>query len=330
MWEILEAGSVNREMYYAALVAMAIVLAIGPVSIRILRKMKFGQSIRSDGPATHLVKAGTPTMGGIMILIGVFAATLLFSPRALGSAWAMFMTLGFGAIGLADDFIIVVAKRSLGLRARYKLVAQIILAGLVGVFAATRPELGTAVSVPFLRQSVDLGLGYVAFAIIVVVGASNAVNLTDGLDGLAAGTVTIAALAYGVIAAYKGAHDLGIFAFALAGACVGFAWFNCHPAQVIMGDTGSLALGAALGCLAILTKTELLLVVIGGVFVIEALSDIIQVTYFRATHGRRVFRMAPLHHHFELSGWREPKVVTRFWILGLVFAILGMLCLPWL
>lgn len=327
MWEVLEAGPVTREIY-AALVAIATVIAIGPVSIKILRRMKFGQSIRSNGPATHLAKAGTPTMGGIMILIGVFVATLLFAPRALGSAWALFITLGFGAIGLADDFIIVVARRSLGLRARYKLVAQIILAGLLGLFVAARPEFGTTVSIPFLSQRVDLGLGYVVFAILVVIGASNAVNLTDGLDGLAAGTVAIAALTYGIIAMQKGAGDIAVFAFALAGACVGFAWFNCHPAQVIMGDTGSLALGAALGCLAILTKTEILLVVIGGVFVVEALSVIIQVTYFRLTGGRRIFRMSPLHHHFELSGWQEPKVVTRFWILGLVFSVLGMLCLP--
>ncbi|MBC7082411.1 MAG: phospho-N-acetylmuramoyl-pentapeptide-transferase [Firmicutes bacterium] len=323
----MEAGPVTREIY-AALVAIATVIAIGPVSIKILRRMKFGQSIRSNGPATHLAKAGTPTMGGIMILIGVFVATLLFAPRALGPAWALFITLGFGAIGLADDFIIVVARRSLGLRARYKLVAQIILAGLLGLFVAARPEFGTTVSIPFLSQRVDLGLGYVVFAILVVIGASNAVNLTDGLDGLAAGTVAIAALTYGIIAMQKGAGDIAVFAFALAGACVGFAWFNCHPAQVIMGDTGSLALGAALGCLAILTKTEILLVVIGGVFVVEALSVIIQVTYFRLTGGRRIFRMSPLHHHFELSGWQEPKVVTRFWILGLVFSVLGMLCLP--
>lgn len=317
----------TREIY-AALVAIATVIAIGPVSIKILRRMKFGQSIRSNGPATHLAKAGTPTMGGIMILIGVFVATLLFAPRALGSAWALFITLGFGAIGLADDFIIVVARRSLGLRARYKLVAQIILAGILGLFVAVRPEFGTTVSIPFLGQRVDLGLGYVVFAILVVIGASNAVNLTDGLDGLAAGTVAIAAVTYGIIATHKGAGDLAVFAFALAGACAGFAWFNCHPAQVIMGDTGSLALGAALGCLAVLTKTEVLLVVVGGVFVVEALSVIIQVTYFRLTRGKRIFRMSPLHHHFELSGWQEPKVVTRFWILGLVFSVLGMLCLP--
>lgn len=312
----------------AALAALAIMIATGPAAIKILHRMKFGQSIRSDGPATHQKKAGTPTMGGIMILVGVFASTLLLAPGMLGAAWALLITLGFGAIGLADDFIIVVARRSLGLRARYKLVAQIILAGLLGVFVVTRPELGTAVRIPFLNKAVDLGPGYVAFAILVVIGASNAVNLTDGLDGLAAGTVAIAALTYGVVAASRGSHDLAVFASALTGACVGFAWFNCHPAQVIMGDTGSLALGAALGCLAILTKTELLLVLVGGVFVVEALSVVIQVTYFRLTHGKRVFRMSPLHHHFELSGWQEPKVVTRFWILGLVFSVLGMLCLP--
>ncbi|MEW6228163.1 MAG: phospho-N-acetylmuramoyl-pentapeptide-transferase [Bacillota bacterium] len=298
---------------------------MAPASIRILRRMKFGQSVRADGPAAHQKKAGTPTMGGIMILIAVLVGTFLFSERATDAAWALFITLGFGAIGLADDFIIVVARRPLGLRARHKIVAQVILAGLLGLFAITEPHLGSSVEIPFLHRQVDLGLGYVVFAVLVMISASNGVNLTDGLDGLAAGTVALAAFTYSVIAASLGASDLATFAAALAGSCVGFSWFNSHPAQVIMGDTGSLALGAALGTLAILTKTELLLLLIGGVFVIETLSVMIQVTYFRLTRGRRIFKMSPLHHHFELSGWQEPKVVTRFWILGLVFSVLGLM-----
>lgn len=313
-----------REIY-AALCAFAVVVLIAPASIRILRRMRFGQSIRADGPATHQKKAGTPTMGGIMILIAVLVATLLFSERATDAAWALFITLGFGAIGLADDFIIVVARRPLGLRARYKIVAQVILAGLLGLFAITEPHLGSSVQIPFLHRQVDLGLGYVVFAVLVMISASNGVNLTDGLDGLAAGTVALAAFTYSIIAASLGTSDLAAFAAALAGSCVGFSWFNSHPAQVIMGDTGSLALGAALGTLAILTKTELLLVLIGGVFVIETLSVMLQVTYFRLTRGRRIFKMSPLHHHFELSGWQEPKVVTRFWILGLIFSVLGLM-----
>jgi len=315
---------VLREMY-AALCAFAVVVLIAPASIRILRRMKFGQSVRTDGPATHQKKAGTPTMGGIMILIAVLVATLLFSERATDAAWALFITLGFGAIGLADDFIIVVARRPLGLRARYKIVAQVILAGLLGLFTITEPHLGSSVRIPFSHHQVDLGLGYVIFAVLVMISASNGVNLTDGLDGLAAGTVALAALTYSIIAASLGASDLATFAAALAGSCVGFSWFNSHPAQVIMGDTGSLALGAALGTLAILTKTELLLLLVGGVFVIETLSVMIQVTYFKLTRGRRIFKMSPLHHHFELSGWQEPKVVTRFWILGLIFSVLGLI-----
>ena len=318
----MEAGPVTREVC-AALAALAIMIATGPAAIKILHRMKFGQSIRSDGPATHQKKAGTPTMGGIMILVGVFASTLLLAPGMLGAAWALLITLGFGAIGLADDFIIVVARRSLGLRARYKLVAQIILAGLLGVFVVTRPELGTAVRIPFLNKAVDLGPGYVAFAILVVIGASNAVNLTDGLDGLAAGITLWVALAYALIALAAGEREMAIFAMALAGGCLGFLAYNFYPAKVFMGDTGSLALGAAIGFLAIMTRTELVLPVIGGVYVIETLSVILQVISFRLT-GRRLFRMSPLHHHFELSGWPETRVVLFFWALAIALAAAGL------
>ena len=208
------------------------------------------------------------------------------------------------------------------------LVLQALLSALLGLYVATTPQLGTTVSIPFSSYQLDLGMvGYPLFAIFIMLCASNAVNLTDGLDGLAAGTTAIAFVTYSIVAVVLGRHDLAILASALTGACVGFSWFNCHPAEVIMGDTGSLALGAALGSLAILTKTEFLLVIIGGVFVIEALSVIIQVVYFKLTGGKRVFRMSPIHHHFELSGLQEPKVVTRFWILGLIFSVLGLLAL---
>ncbi len=309
----------------AALSAFGMLIVAGPACIRVLRAMGIGQSIRTDGPATHHKKAGVPTMGGIAILLATAIATLVFGGRSTDLGWVLLMTLGFGAVGLVDDFIKAVAHRSLGLRARHKLLVELVLAALLGLYVAAEPGLGPVVRVPFAHAQLDLGLGYVVFAAFVVVGASNGVNLTDGLDGLAAGTVAIAALTYAFIAARVGSSDLAVFASALAGACIGFSWFNTHPAQVIMGDTGALALGAALGTLAILTKTELLLAVIGGVFVLETLSDIIQVAYFRLTHGRRVFRMSPLHHHFELSGWQEPKVVTRFWILGIVFSVLGVL-----
>lgn len=309
---------------YSALLAFAIVLVIGPKAIEVFTSLKMGQSIRQDGPSTHLKKAGTPTMGGIMILLGASLSTLLLAPRTLDVAWALFVTLGFPAIGLADDFIIVALKRPLGLRARYKLAFQVLLSGLLGIYVATEPTLGTGVVIPFTSFRPDLGIaGYSLFVIFVMIGVSNAVNLTDGLDGLAAGTSALACVTYCIVAAVFGRQDLSVFASAVAGACIGFTWFNCHPAQVIMGDTGSLALGAAIGSLAILTKTEFLLVIIGGVFVLEALSVIIQVTYFRLTRGKRVFKMSPIHHHFELSGWKEPKVVTRFWILGFVFSLLG-------
>ncbi|NPV52920.1 MAG: phospho-N-acetylmuramoyl-pentapeptide-transferase [Firmicutes bacterium] len=309
---------------YSAILAFAIALLIGPGSIRELRRLKFGQAIRQDGPRRHMAKAGIPTMGGVIILVAVAAATFAFARNVFLVPWALFVTLGYGLIGLIDDFLIVVTRRSLGLRARQKLIGQIVIAGLLGLFVASRSELGTAVLVPFWGRQLQLGLFYVPFAIFLVVGASNAVNLTDGLDGLAAGATAIAALAYTVIACRVGSPDLGIFAAAIAGACIGFSWFNAHPAQIFMGDTGSLALGAALGSLAILTKTELLLAVIGGVFVIETISVIIQVVYFKLTHGRRIFKMSPLHHHFELSGWAEPQVVVRFWIVASIFAVLGL------
>ncbi len=264
-----------------------------------------------------------PRMGGVAMLAGIAVALVVgaqipfLAPVFAGpTAWAILGAAGaVTLLGVADDIW--------DLDWLTKLVGQVLAAGLMawwgGVQLYALPIAG--LTIPSSRQSL--------FAtVLVVVVAINAVNFVDGLDGLAAGTVAIAALTYGVVAASRGSHDLAVFASALTGACVGFAWFNCHPAQVIMGDTGSLALGAALGCLAILTKTELLLVLVGGVFVVEALSVVIQVTYFRLTHGKRVFRMSPLHHHFELSGWQEPKVVTRFWILGLVFSVLGMLCLP--
>ncbi|NLJ61396.1 MAG: phospho-N-acetylmuramoyl-pentapeptide-transferase [Firmicutes bacterium] len=313
---------------YSALLAFAIVMVIGPTSIKLLKALKFGQSIRQDGPSTHLKKAGTPTMGGVMILLGAALSTLILAPRTLDVSWALFLTLGFGAIGLADDFIIVALRRPLGLRARHKLALQALLAALLGIYVATAPELGTVVAVPFTSLRLDFGIvGYPLFVIFIMLAISNAVNLADGLDGLAAGTTALACVTYSIIAAFLERHDLAVFASALAGACVGFSWFNCHPAEVIMGDTGSLALGAALGGLAILTKTEFLLIIIGGVFVLEALSVVIQVTYFKLTGGKRVFKMSPIHHHFELSGWKEPKIVTRFWILGLVFSVLGFLAL---
>jgi phospho-N-acetylmuramoyl-pentapeptide-transferase len=314
---------------YAALVAFLIALVVGPPLIEFLRRLKFGQSIRVDGPKSHLKKAGIPTMGGILIVAATAISTLLFTRGHVAVLYALLATLGFSLIGLVDDFIIVVAKRSLGLRARHKLLGEIILGLIVSLNALSSPELGPAILVPFSSQVMVLpSWMFVFMATGAIVGSANAVNFTDGLDGLAAGTTAVAAVAYTLLCIGLGEWELAAFAAAIAGACLGFTWFNAYPAQVIMGDTGSLGLGAALGALAILTRTELFLVIIGGVFVIETLSVILQVAYFRLTGGSRIFRMAPLHHHFELKGWPETKVVFRFWIMGFVFAVLGLAGFP--
>ena len=314
---------------YAALLAFLIALLAGPPLIGCLRRLKFGQSIRKDGPQAHLRKAGIPTMGGILIVAASAVSTLLLTRGHVEVLYCLLVTLGFALIGLIDDFIIVVAKRSLGLRARYKLVGQVLLGVVISLYAVSSPDLGSMILVPFIDKPLVLSPWvFVVFATVAIVGAANAVNFTDGLDGLAAGTTAVAAVAYVLICIGLQEWELAAFAASIAGACLGFTWFNAHPAQVIMGDTGSLGLGAALGALAILTRTELFLVIIGGVFVIETLSVMLQVSYFRLTGGRRIFRMSPLHHHFELSGWPETKVVFRFWILAFVFAVLGLAGLP--
>ncbi len=313
---------------YAAVTAFLIALASGPVVIAYLRKLKFGQTIRTEGPKEHLKKTGIPTMGGVLIILATTLAALLFRGDSDAVIYALLATVGYGLIGLIDDFIIVVKKRSLGLRARDKLLGQIVLAVLLGLYMLQGSQ-GTAIYIPFTRSILQPPAWLYLFLVVgVMTGSANAVNLTDGLDGLAAGSTAIAAVAYAIICLALGRWDLAIFAAAIAGACLGFSWYNSHPAQVFMGDTGSLGLGAALGAISILTGTQLFLVIIGGLFVIETLSVMMQVTYFRLTGGRRIFRMSPLHHHFELAGWAEPKVVFRFWMIGFLFAILGLLGLP--
>lgn len=309
-----------------ALIAFGIVVFIGPGMIRYLTKLKFGQSVRVDGPRRHLQKAGTPTMGGIMIVIGLVIAALIIGKGSTHLLFAIFITAAYGAIGFLDDLLIILTRRSLGLKARQKLFGQMFIAVLVALYALSRSDIGTTVLIPFTEMSVELPVAvYVILVLGVMLGTTNAVNLTDGLDGLAAGSMTIAAASYGVIAYLLGSVDLAVFAGSLAGTCLGFVWFNAHPAAVFMGDTGALAVGAALGILAILTRTPFHLAIVGGLFVIETLSDIIQVVYFRLTKGKRFFKMAPLHHHFELVGWEEPKIVARFWLIGLFFALVGLL-----
>jgi phospho-N-acetylmuramoyl-pentapeptide-transferase len=324
----------------ALLTALLISLVLGPWVIRRLRERQIGETIRADGPARHRAKAGTPTMGGLLILGALLASCLLWGHLGNRFVWvAMVVTVLLGAIGFWDDWLKLRRRRPL--RIHEKFTAQVAVGVGLGAYLYRYPADGvtTQLVVPFVKEWVPhLGVSYVFLAALIVIGASNAVNLTDGLDGLAMGPVLVAAMALGV-AAYvtgharlseylfilpvKGAGELAVFCGALAGASIGFLWFNSHPAEVFMGDVGSLALGGALGTVAILSKTELLLPFIGGLFVIEALSVIIQVASFRLT-GRRVFRMAPLHHHFELQGWPESKIVIRFWILALLMALLAL------
>ncbi|NLK08097.1 MAG: phospho-N-acetylmuramoyl-pentapeptide-transferase [Firmicutes bacterium] len=310
---------------YGALLAFTIALLAGPHVIGYLHRLRFGQNVRTDGPKTHLKKAGTPTMGGVLIVFAATISILVLAPNHMDVRYCLLATLGFALIGFVDDFISVVAKRPLGLKARYKFIGQLLVGLAVSLHAVGSPHIGTDMLVPFTTFSITLPLwAFVLFAVLTMVGAANAVNFTDGLDGLAAGTTAVAAVSYALICIGLGKWELAAFAGTIAGACLGFTWFNAHPAQVIMGDTGSLGLGAALGALAVVTGTELFLVIIGGVFVIETMSVILQVGYFRLTGGKRIFKMSPLHHHFELLGWPESKVVFRFWILAFVFALLGL------
>ena len=302
--------------------AFIVCALLGPVLIPYLHKLKFGQSIRECGPASHMKKSGTPTMGGLMMLAALVLALFWgkFTPHVL---IALVLTLGHAVIGFIDDYIKVVMKRNLGLTAKQKFLLQFILAGTYVYFAETHLQ-DTSLWVPLLNITVDFGWAYYALAFILLVGTTNAVNLTDGLDGLVSFVSIPVTLAFAFIAYMQGMLDVSGFALGLTGACVGFLLFNRHPAQVFMGDTGSLALGGGVAALALLTHTELLLVIIGGVYVAEATSVIIQVGYFRMTGGKRFFRMAPLHHHFELGGWNEVKVVQVFTLVSVLLSAVGL------
>lgn len=316
-----------QQVIYAFGLALAVSLLSGPLLIPALRKLKFGQYIRDDGPRSHLQKAGTPTMGGLLFLAGTTAATLVFSDKSAQVLTVLGVTLGFGLIGFADDFIKIVLKRPLGLKAREKLVGQLLLAAALTATAVFLFDRGTGMVLPFTGQVFDFGVVfYLVFATLVVGGTVNAVNITDGLDGLAAGVTVFAGLAYILIGLMLAGQAAGIavFAAALVGGCLGFLRYNIHPARIFMGDTGSLALGGAIAAMAVMTRTELFIPVIGGIYTIEILSVVIQVISFRLT-GKRVFKMSPLHHHFELSGWRETKVVRVFWLFAMVLAVAGVL-----
>ena len=328
----------------ACLTALTLSFLFGPVLIRWLRSVQAGgQPIRSDGPARHLIeKKGTPTMGGVLILLALTVSTLLWADLGNGYVWAvLFLTLGYGAIGFVDDFLKLSRRNPKGVSARGKLVCQVGLGLITAVWISwlTRGPLGTGLTVPVFKEVlIPLGFFYPVVGMVVMLGSSNAVNLTDGLDGLAIVPTIIAAGVFALIAylvgnrifadylqlhPVAGVGELGVFLAALIGAGMGFLWFNAPPAAVFMGDTGSLALGGALGAVAVATKHEIVLGIVGGVFVVETVSVIVQVFWFKRT-GRRVFLMAPLHHHFEKKGWAEPTIVIRFWIVSMILALAGL------
>ncbi|MFZ7129172.1 phospho-N-acetylmuramoyl-pentapeptide-transferase [Avibacterium avium] len=329
----------------ALLTALLISLWIGPKVIRRLQILKFGQEVRNDGPESHLSKKGTPTMGGIMILFAITVSTLLWANLANPYVWfSLFVLLGYGAVGFVDDYRKITRKNTDGLIARWKYfwLSAIALVAVFGMYAVGKDTDATRLVVPFFKEVMPrLGLFYIVLAYFVIVGTSNAVNLTDGLDGLAIMPTVFVAGAFALIAWATGnvewsnylyiphikyTSELVVFCTAIVGAGLGFLWFNTYPAQVFMGDVGSLALGGALGVVAVLVRQEFLLVIMGGVFVMETLSVILQVGSYKL-RKQRIFRMAPIHHHFELKGWPEPRVIIRFWIISLMLVLLGLVTL---
>lgn len=326
----------------AALTALVVTFMTAPAIIAWLKQISMTQQIRDDGPQTHLKKAGTPTMGGLIILLSITVAMAFWGNFRNVYTWViMFALLGFGGIGFLDDYLKAVKKNPKGLRAVYKFGAQMVLSLIIGIFLYANPydPYTSILSVPFFKKWMfDMGIFYIPFSVFVIVGSSNAVNLTDGIDGLAIGLVAIATIANGALT-YLSGHaqfarylqvlylpgigELTVFCGALLGASLGFLWYNAYPAEVFMGDVGSLSLGGALGTLAVITKHEMVLAIVGGIFVLETFSVVLQVASFKFT-GKRIFRMAPIHHHFELKGWSEPKVIVRFWIAGIILALFSL------
>ncbi|HEK84776.1 MAG: phospho-N-acetylmuramoyl-pentapeptide-transferase [Candidatus Saccharicenans sp.] len=328
----------------SGLTSLLLIIILTPVFIRIQKKHRIGQEIREEGPSTHLNKKGTPSMGGVMIIGCTVLSTLLWGNLSNVYVWlAMSSMIFFGLIGLTDDFIKFRARRSLGLTTKQKLIFQILASSgiaLVLVLIGLKGKFDLHLTFPFFKQLTPyLGWFYLPWILFILVGSSNAVNLADGLDGLAIGLTLIASVALTALTYVAGhaiwsqylnilrvplAAELTVFAGAMSGACLGFLWFNCHPAEVFMGDVGALSLGGTLGLIAILIKQEFLLFTLAGVFILEALSVLLQVSYFKFSHGKRIFKMAPLHHHFELVGWPEEKIVIRFWIIGIIFALFSL------
>ncbi len=326
---------------YGGLTAFLICFLFGPFVIRKLAQMQIGQIIQTDGPQSHLDKQGTPTMGGILILSSIFISTAIWGNLSNHYVNILLLTVMlFGFIGFFDDYLMQIKKRNMGFSAKGKLLIQVLFGLIISWLIYECPDFDSSLTIPLFKDiSPDLGLWYIPFACLVIVGTSNAVNLTDGLDGLAIGPYIVASVTY-MFFAYVAGHiqiseylhvrhitsagEIAVICGTLAGAGLGFLWFNAHPAQIFMGDSGSIPLGAILGTIAVATKQEILLLIVGGLFVAEALSVIIQVAYFKLTKGKRIFRMAPLHHHFELKGWHESKVIVRFWIISITLALLSL------
>ena len=326
---------------YAAITALVICFFLGPWLIRKLQALKIGQSIRDDGPDSHLSKQGTPTMGGLLIIFAVVISTVLWANLTVGYIWlTLLVTTSFGLIGFFDDYRKLTNHSSRGVSGKVRLAGEIIIALFVSVVLYMKPGFNSSVTIPFFKTVLpDLGWAYIILSVFIIVGCANAVNLTDGLDGLAIGPAIICFLTYLLFAYFSGnikvasylqipyvsgTGELSIFCGAVVGAGLGFLWYNTYPAEIFMGDTGSLSLGGALGTLAVSTKQEILLVIVGGLFVLETFSVIFQVGWFKISGGKRIFRMAPIHHHFELKGWAEPKVIVRFWIISILLALVAI------
>ena len=314
-----------KELTYTAMIGFLIVVILGPIFIPMLARFKFGQTVRDEGPQSHLAKNGTPTMGGVMMIVAILITGLTRAKISQGLIVGLICIVGFGFVGFLDDFIKIKMKRSLGLKAYQKIILQFALALYIAYYQYSASPSATQLVIPFTNHIINLGIWYIPFMMIFIIGTVNAVNLTDGLDGLASGVTLIVSCFFILFAVSISNSDVAILAAATAGACLGFLGFNSYPAKVFMGDTGSMALGGAVVAFATLTNSPLLIVIVGFIYLAEALSVMLQVTYFKLTHGKRIFKMAPLHHHFEQCGWPEARVVFIFWIATVVLCWIGVL-----
>ena len=314
-----------KQLTYTAMIGFLIVVILGPIFIPMLARFKFGQTVRDEGPQSHLAKNGTPTMGGVMMIVAILITGLTRAKISQGLIVGLICIVGFGFVGFLDDFIKIKMKRSLGLKAYQKIILQFALALYIAYYQYSASQSATQLVIPFTNHIINLGIWYIPFMMIFIIGTVNAVNLTDGLDGLASGVTLIVSCFFILFAVSISNSDVAILAAATAGACLGFLGFNAYPAKVFMGDTGSMALGGAVVAFATLTNSPLLIVIVGFIYLAEALSVMIQVTYFKLTNGKRIFKMAPLHHHFEQCGWPETRVVFIFWIATVVLCWIGVL-----